>query len=162
MTPRTIVLVALLAGVAACSAPQAQPAAVTAVDTATIAHEAHAAFVASINSNNVDSMLAVLTDDVVFQAPNTPELVGKAALRPWLEGYVGAYTTHWDKTTLEFVIVGDWAFSRYAYKSHDVPKAGGPAIDDVGKGLNIYHHDADGRWRVARDAWSSDLPVPAK
>jgi ketosteroid isomerase-like protein len=158
--PQGVLIAAVLAGVAACSAPQAQPPAALAVDTAAIAHEAHAAYVAAINSNDVDSLMAVLTDDVVFQAPNAPELVGKAALRPWAEGYVSAYTFRWEKTTLEFIIAGDWAIERYAYKSHDVPKAGGPAIDDVGKGINIYHHDADGRWRVARDAWSSDLPAP--
>jgi hypothetical protein len=28
---------------------------------------------------------------------------------------------------------------------------------DVGKGINIFHHDPDGRWRVAVDGWSSDL-----
>ena len=26
-------------------------------------------------------------------------------------------------------------------------------VEDTGWGLVIYHHDADGKWRVARDAW---------
>ena len=150
----------MLAGLAACAQPEARPIAAAAVDTAAIAHEAHEAYVTAINSNNVDSLMAVLTDDVVFQAPHEPEMVGKAALRPWAEGYASAYNFRWEKTTLEFIIAGDWAFERYAYKSFDTPKAGGATIEDVGKGLNIYHHDADGRWRVARDAWSSDRPIP--
>jgi hypothetical protein len=35
-------------------------------------------------------------------------------------------------------------------------------VTDTGKGLIIYHHDSDAKWRVARDAWNSDLPPPAK
>ena len=30
-------------------------------------------------------------------SPNEPVMVGKDAVRPWLEGYVEAYETHWDK-----------------------------------------------------------------
>ena len=48
------------------------------------------------------------------------------------------------------------------YKKNDKPTDGGSAVIDTGKELIIYHHDAAGTWRVARDAWNSDLPVPAK
>ena len=40
--------------------------------------------------------------------------------------------------------------------------AGGAAIEGSGWGLRVYHHDADGKWRVARDSWGSDQPVAAK
>ncbi len=45
------------------------------------------------------------------------------------------------------------------------PTAGAPSdtaaiAREAHEGLNIHHHDADGKWRVARDAWSSDLPAP--
>ena len=154
-------LVGAVIGANACAAPARPPAAV-AVDTAAIAREAHEGYVAAINSNNLDSLMAILTEDIVYQSPNAPEVVGKAAVREWGKGYLDAYTIHWEKQTLDFIIAGDWAFERYKYKEHDIPKAGGPALDDVGKGLNVYHRDADGRWRVARDAWSSDLPIPSK
>jgi hypothetical protein len=29
-----------------------------------------------------------------------------------------------------------------------------------GRAVIVYHHDSDGTWRVARDAWNSDLPSP--
>jgi len=126
------------------------------------ARQAHEAYVAAINSNNLDSLMGMMTEDVVFLPPNEPALAGKAAVRPWGAEYLKAYRIHWDKTSLEFIVTGDWAIERYAYKSSETPKAGGPVVLDTGKGLNIYHHDADGKWRVARDAWNSDLPVPAK
>jgi len=62
----------------------------------------------------------------------------------------------------EFVVAGDWGFERYSYNSTDTPQGGGAAVQDTGKGLNIYHHDADNKWCAARDAWSTDLPVPTK
>ena len=68
----------------------------------------------------------------------------------------------WDKPVQEFVVNGDWAFERYSYKSTDTPLAGGAVVEDTGWGLVIYRHDADGKWRVARDAWGPDHPVPAK
>jgi ketosteroid isomerase-like protein len=152
---------ALVALCAACSGPAAQPAVDTAASDAA-AHQAHEAYVRSINSNNLDSLLGMLTDDVVFLSAHEPAMVGKAAVQPWLQGYLKSFTTHWDKPVQEFVVNGDWAFERYAYKSTDTPLAGGAVVEDTGWGLVIYHHDADGKWRVARDAWGSDRPLAAR
>ena len=152
----------------ACGVPPAPPAPKpsptfdqVAADLA--AHRAHEDYVTAINANNLDQLLGVLTEDVVFMAPGEPPMVGKAAVRPWLEGYVKAFKTHWDKPVSEFVIAGEWAFERYSYKSTDTPHAGGPAVVDSGWGLVIYHRDSDGKWRVARDAWGADhVPGPAR
>jgi ketosteroid isomerase-like protein len=145
-----------LALAAACSAPPAKPA-TPADDPA--AHQAHEAYVTAINSNNLDALMAMLTDDVVFMAPQSPVMKGKAELRPWLEGYLKAYKTHWDKPVQEFVVSGEWAFERYSYKSTDTPHDGSAVVEDTGWGLVIYHRDADGKWRVARDAWGQDHPA---
>lgn len=150
----SLTIVALCAG---CSAPASQPVSTAASDAT--AHEAHEAYVTAINSNNLDSLLGVLTDDVVFLSAHEPVMVGKAAVRPWLEAYLKAYKTHWDKPVQEFTVSGDWAFERYSYKSTDTPLAGGAVVEDTGWGLVIYHHDADGKWRVARDAWGPDHPA---
>ena len=123
------------------------------------AHQAHEAYVTAINSNNLDTLLGVLTDDVVFLSAHEAPMVGKAAVRPWLEAYLKAYKTHWDKPVQEFVVNGDWAFERYSYTSNDTPIGGGDVVTDTGWGLVLYHHDADGKWRVARDAWGPDHPA---
>lgn len=104
----------------------------------------------------------MLTEDVVFMAPNEKPYVGKAAVRPWLAGYLSAYRTHWDKPVQEFTVDGDWAFERYSYTSTDTPLSGGAEIVGTGWGFLVYHHDADGKWRVARDAWGSDQAIPAQ
>jgi len=159
---RTALAALSLVAVCAACAPAATDAPDAAAETAAAAasdaaaRQAHDAYVAAINSNNVDSMLAVMTDDVVFMAPNAPPFMGKAALRPWLEGYVTAYTTRWEKPVQEFVVNGDWAWERYSYSHVDTPKAGGDPLTGSGWGLIIYQRGADGVWRVARDSWGSD------
>ena len=122
------------------------------------AHKAHDEYVEAINSNDLDTLMGMLTDDVVFMAAHAPPFVGKEALQPWLEGYLGAFKTHWDKPVQEFVVNGEWAFERYSYTSTDTPVAGGEPIVDTGWGFVVYHLDADGKWRVARDAWGPDHP----
>ena len=122
------------------------------------AHAAHQDYVDAINSNDLDRLLEMLTDDVVFMAPDQPPMVGKDTLTPWLAGYYEAFETHWDKPQLEFVVNGDWAFERYSYRSTDKPRAGGEALHGTGWGLVIFRRGVDGKWRVARDAWGSDQP----
>ena len=84
-----------------------------ALDSESIERAAHDACVSAINSNDVDTLLADLTDDIVYQSPGEPEIVGKAAVRKWLAEYFGATRTHWEKTSIGFVVNGDWAFERY-------------------------------------------------
>lgn len=141
--------VAVTAGQSARAAPGSDAVAVEAA--------AHGAYVTAINSNDTDKLMAVIADDVVYQAPNEPELVGKAAVRKWVATYFGGYATKWQKTSIGFTVAGDWAFERYTYVSTDTDRKTGAVTTDRGKGINIFHHDPDGRWRVAIDGWSSDL-----
>ena len=148
---RTIVLTAAMT-LAATGCAKAQPE----VDVKAVEAITHGAYVAAINSNNIDTLLANLTDDIVYQAP---EVVGKAAVREWVQGYFDAYQTKWEKTSLGFTVSGDWAFERYTYKATDTDRKTGAVATDIGKGINIFHRETDGKWRVAVDGWSSDKPI---
>ena len=143
--------------VAGCSGNPAD--APDAVNVRAIEEAAHGSYVAAINSNDVDTLVADLTDDIVYQAPGAPEVIGKAAVQAWVAGYFAAYRTKWEKTSIGFTVSGDWAFERYTYKSTDTDKATGAVTTDVGKGINIFRRGSDGKWRVAIDGWSSDKPA---
>jgi tryptophan-rich sensory protein len=134
--------------------PQAMAGTAADVD----AHMAHQAYLTAVNSNDLQSLLDVLTEDVVFMAPSDQPYVGKPAVRLWIAESLRTSRRHWDKPVQEFVLNGDWAFERYSYTATDTPVQGGAARVDTGWGLVIYHHDTDGKWRVARDAWASDHP----
>lgn len=151
----------IVAFASACSAPasESKPSS-TASDAA--AHKAHENYVRVINSNNIDSLTSMFTDDVIFLAANDKPIVGKAAVRAWADGYYKAFHTKWDKPVQEFTVSGDYAFERYSYTSTDTPVAGGKDVVDTGWGLVVYHRDADGSWRVARDAFGPDHPPATK
>ncbi len=116
---------------------------------------AHVAYLAAINSNKLDQFLETVTDDVVFIAPGTPVMEGKAKVGPWVRRYFDAVHTRWKKQSLEFVVAADWAFERYEFTATDVPRDSGHATVSTGHGINIYHLEDDGKWRVARDIWSN-------
>jgi ketosteroid isomerase-like protein len=103
--------------------------------------------------------MADLTDDIVYQAPGEPELVGEAAVREWGAAYLDAYRTHWEKTAIGFTVNGDRAFERYTYKSSDTDRKSGAVSTDEGKGVNIFCRGTDERWRVAIHSWNSDKPA---
>ena len=158
MQARTrVAIVALLISTAGCSrTPASVP---PAASTEAVEHAAHGGYVAAINSNDVETLMGSLTDDIVYQAPGAPEVVGKAAVRKWVAGYLAAYRIRWEKTSIGFTVSGDWAFERYTYKSTDTDKKNGTVTTDIGKGINVYRRGADGKWRVAIDGWSSDKPA---
>jgi ketosteroid isomerase-like protein len=146
----------LLAGMVACASRGANGG-----SSEADAHRVHQNYVDAINSNSPDSLLGMMTEDVVFLSANEPVMVGKAAVRPWVDSYYGAYRTHWDKPVQEFVVNGDWAYERYSYASTDTSRTDGSVVRGTGWGLVLYRRDADGKWRVARDAFGPDHP-PAK
>ena len=123
------------------------------------AHLAHAAYVQAINSNDLETVLAMMTDDVVFMPPNSERVVGKEAVREWARPYLEAYEVDWEKTSLELIVSGRYAMEQYAYVEDDKPRGEAPPLQDRGKGLIIYRLEDDGVWRVARDAWNSDQPA---
>jgi ketosteroid isomerase-like protein len=101
----------------------------------------------------------MLSEDVVFMLPGGDVVSGKAAVRPMADRHYKAFRTHWDRPLQEFVVCGEWAFGRYFYKTTDTSIEDGSVFEGTGWGLVIYHRDADGEWRVARDAWGSgELP----
>ncbi|MEX0281609.1 MAG: nuclear transport factor 2 family protein [Arenibacterium sp.] len=128
-------------------------AASSAEDAARLAHDR---YLAAINANDPVAFLATVTEDIVFIAPNAPAMVGKAEVEPWVRGYFDAMETTWEKTSLEFVVSGGWAFERYSYTSVESPRDGGGASIETGNGINIYRRGTDDVWRVARDVWATD------
>ena len=126
---------------------------------------AHAAYVEAINANQLDRWLASLSDEVVYFVPNRPAVVGKAEVGTWVGRYLQEVTTRWTKPMADFTVSGEWAFGRYTYTAsdsiiiRDPETEGGGTANDSGWGFVVYHHDADGAWRVARDGWGSDRPA---
>lgn len=100
-------------------------------------------------------MAANYTADAVMMPPNMPEVAGSnAILRLW-GGFIGMgfkdLTLTADDTWQEgntVVETGTWSI-----------KDQKDAVADHGKYLVLWK-EADGQWKIYRDIWNSDMPMP--
>jgi ketosteroid isomerase-like protein len=58
----------------------------------------------------------------------------------------------------EIQLSGNFGFARGTYSALLVPKAGGEEIPIDGKYLTIFKKQADGTWKIYRDAFNSSVP----
>ena len=98
------------------------------------------------------------TADAAFLPPNTSTQSGRAAIEAW-----GRSFPPFTGLTLEPVEVtgqGDLAYVWGRY--HLVVNLPGAApAPDSGKYIEIWRKQTDGSWKITRDIYNSDAPVPA-
>lgn len=119
----------------------------------------HADYVDAINSNDTDKVMALLSEDIVFQVAGEPELVGAAAVSEWAASFFEAFEAHYTKNQLAFEASGDLAFDRYTYTARLVGREDGAVLSEHGKGTGIFRRGDDGRWLLIVDSWSPDEPA---
>lgn len=126
--------------------------------TTTPATDLHRAYVAAINTNETDTILALLSDDIVYQVPGEAELIGKAAVAEWASALFAGYEAQWDKTEHALEVSGDLAVSRYTYTAKVRAREDGAEMGEVGKGTCVYRRNAAGEWLLMIDSWSTHEP----
>ena len=117
--------------------------------------------VRAFNAANIDSNVAVLTEEVVMMPAGEPMFTGKAAVRTWLKRIHDQYKVSLRYTASQVDVAGDWAIERFTLETTTSPKKGGAPMKDRGKGIHIYRRQPDGSWLIAQDIWNSDLTSPA-
>lgn len=98
---------------------------------------------------DTDTVLDLMTDDVVFLVPGA-EPFGKAAFRDMARS-MSEVRMEGRSDILEMRVLGDWAFIRN-YIHLEVTPPGSPTTRRAGQTLTILRRCQDGRWRLARDA----------
>jgi uncharacterized protein (TIGR02246 family) len=116
--------------------------------------------VRAVNAGDIDSNLAVLTQDVVMMPPGERVLNGSAAVRSWLQGMHDQFAINLRYVQSQVDVLDDWAIERYRGVATVSPKKGGPPVEDRIKGIHIYRRQPDGNWLIAQDVWNSDLASP--
>jgi len=108
-----------------------------------------AAWISASRAGDLDTVLGLMTDDVVFLVPGT-EPFGRAAFAAAAMKMKG---TPFEGTSevRELQVLGDWAFVR-SYLEVAMTPPGGEAVRRKGWVLSILRKGGDGRWRIARDA----------
>jgi len=100
-------------------------------------------------SGDTATVLSLMTKDVVFMVPGR-EPFGREAFET-AAGAQGAPQIDGTNEIMEIQVFGDWAFTRNRIDLTITPSAG-DATRRSGYTLTLFRKEADGRWRLARDA----------
>jgi uncharacterized protein (TIGR02246 family) len=111
-----------------------------------------------VNAKDFKGVAALYAEDAIELPPNQAAVQGSAAIQASLEGFPPV--SSFQVEILEIEGRGDLAYTRGTYSMTLTP-AGGPPIQDRGKYVEILRKQADGSWKILRDIYNSDLPLPA-
>jgi uncharacterized protein (TIGR02246 family) len=101
-------------------------------------------------SGDIDTVLGLMTDDVVFMVPGK-EPFGKDAFAQGARALAGV-RIEGESRPVEIKVIGDWAYVRSHLDVKMTPSAGGETKARSGYALSIFARQRDGRWLLARDA----------
>ena len=111
-----------------------------------------ATWMAATKAGDVDTVLSLMTEDVVFLVPGRPPM-RKSEFAAAAKAQAGAAAPKFDGTSdiQEIKVVGDWAFMWARLTVIVTPPDGSPPIERAGHTLTVFHKQ-HGRWLLARDA----------
>ena len=112
---------------------------------------------AASEGRDVELILSFWTDDAVVIPPGLPLVVGKAALRRYVEGsmQIPGFRITWTSSDVTFSPDGKLAymFSRNVVTMN--AQDGTPTTTE-GRAVTIWRRESDGEWRCAVDIWNAE------
>lgn len=112
-----------------------------------------ATWMAATKAGDVEAVLSLMSEDVVFLRPGHPPMVGKSAFAAAGQSPAGQERPQFDGTSeiQEIQVCGDWAFMWTKLSVVVTPPGGAPPMKRAGHTLSVLKKQ-DGRWVLARDA----------
>ncbi len=117
--------------------------------------------VSAVNAGDAEAWAGLFTDDGVQMPPHAPANTGRTAIAEWSRGFMGLFHMEFALAVDEVHVQDEWAFERGTYAITLNPKAGGPPMQDAGKYITVYQRQPGDHWRMARDIWNSNTPLPS-
>ena len=107
------------------------------------------------SAKDLDKTVAFYADNAVVLPPNQPAVTSKDGIRNLWKGFLDSFTDiSWKTARLEVANSDDMAVLTGTYEM--TMKDGSK---DKGKYCEVWQKKADGKWKVAIDMFSSDLPA---
>jgi uncharacterized protein (TIGR02246 family) len=103
-----------------------------------------------MRAKDIDRLVSLVTDDVVFLPPGGPPIKGREAVGELYRSLFTQFDVEQAAQTEETEVAGDWAFSWGAETMTLAPRGGGAPVSLQGKGLTILRRQPDGTWKFAR------------
>jgi uncharacterized protein (TIGR02246 family) len=118
------------------------------------------AYEAALNASSTDAAMPLYTEDGVFMAPNNQSAVGKVALRQAYDAVFKVITLKVKFTIAEVAVMSpQWAFVRTNSAGTQTINATKAASREANQELFIFKKGDDGKWRIARYAFSTTNPA---
>ena len=106
---------------------------------------------------DVNALLELWTEDGVLLPPRHEPIIGKAALRRFLEEKKDRYANHdmlaYDQEWNEVMVIGNYAYE-WGTVSFRMKPPTGSEIGGAVHALRILKREEDGDWHVARALWN--------
>lgn len=96
--------------------------------------------------------------DAKFLVPNSPILEGAPAIQQWGIAFPALKSMTLEPIEIEGYGNTAWTRGRYSFVA-EIPGQG--ELSDTGKYIEIWRKQSDGSWKLYRDIFNSDLPLPA-
>lgn len=120
-----------------------------------------ATWITATKAGDIETVLGLMADDIVFLVAGQPPMVGKSAFAAAARAQSDQGVPQVEGTSEihEIKVLGDWAFM-WTELTVVVTPPGGPAMTRAGHTLSILKKQ-NGRWVLARDA-NMLVPVSGK
>lgn len=110
-------------------------------------------------ADDVDTVLTLMAEDVVFLTPSQPPMRGRSAFAAGLRAMASRFSIEGKPDIQEIHIAGDYAFCWNYLSLTITPKPNGPPNRLAGHILSVFRKEPDGRWVLFRDS-NMVVPVP--
>ena len=103
-------------------------------------------------AGDIDQILPLMTEDVVFLTPGHPPMRGRDAFAASFSGWQGKFRLETECEIQEVQTNEDWGYSWTKLSVTMTPVDGGPANRRSGNTLTVLRRNANGAWQIFRDA----------
>ena len=103
-------------------------------------------------AGDVDAVLALMADDVIFLVAGQPPMRGRGTFEQGLRKLLSEHRIYSSGEIQEVVVSGDLAYCWSMLNVHLTPLGGGAETSRRGNALSILRKQANGSWFVVRDA----------
>ncbi len=112
-----------------------------------------ATWMAATRAGDIETVLGLMADDVVFLMPGHPPMIGKSGFAGAANAQRAQGAPRFDGTSeiQEIRVLGEWAFMWTKLTVVVTPPGGVPSMTRAGHTLSILKKQG-GKWLLARDA----------
>jgi uncharacterized protein (TIGR02246 family) len=116
-------------------------------------HQLVETWMTATKAGDIDTVLTLMAEDVVFLLPGRSPMIGKSAFVAAMAAQSGQGRPQFDGTNeiQEIKVIGEWAFMWAKLSVVMTPPGGGVSIARAGHTLSILKKQ-NGKWVLARDA----------